>query len=217
MTGDTNKTELVRLVNGSLTTDQGPLLPINLKYHCMVHINATMIVVIGGQDQDKTIQKKSWLLQMDSFEWREKLLRRARSKQACGVLIDLDMPENVFVVAAGGETEDGELTMTVDLWFEDTKYNRSLLDSPWNIGPNLPTPVSMAAGVTTADRSRLFIIGGIKPHDHNLDVFQMQCCSLECLWTTMDLVVPSPSAKGIAFIVPPSLQYGPQRFESDFY
>ncbi len=172
----TSGTELISNVNGRLETSSSDSFLLSLSHHCLETISPTIAIVIGGMDAEKSeeksgkLQDKSWLIHaVNTMDWTsERQMQVGRAKAACGVLVDQANPEKRIVVAAGGiilAVQDDPMTMTtasVDVLVATLTTDNLDLDSHWNYGPNLPEAIHGASGLTSADQSQFYVLGGAK-------------------------------------------------------
>ena len=118
----TNSTEFVT-VNSSVP---GPFMNITLADHCVVKINESFILMIGGDAKDYGKQNKTWFVDLkNGFKMVEgPQMNNVRSCSACGK--KLDDTENTIVIAAGGidEATVEFLNMTnISNWIADKSYH----------------------------------------------------------------------------------------------
>ncbi len=195
----------------------GPMLPgpqtwpehNNLHFPCFERLGETTAILVGGLHSDGWFDRESWTIVIDDMVWNPApLLQTGRGKHSCGVLRlrDQSMADKKIVIAAGGETTKESVTRTVEyVIFEEDGDEMVFSGVEWSIGPNLPKALAHASSITTADQSRLFVIGGIVTSDSNqgsFSVFQMQCSDLQCYWSKLDQELRKVSAMGLAFMLP---------------
>ncbi len=204
------QTELVQLSHddGHFVSSTSLQLPESLTHHCLKQIGPRMAIAVGGEDSDGYIHRNSWSLDLDSLEWRSQVLRAPRTKHACGVLINVELPTSKVVIAVGGETSTGTWTASVDLLVivsfpeEEEEGEENEIPGEWIEGPKMPKIVHNAIGITTADHQRFLVVG--VTDDSNLNVFEMQCSSggmeveveWQCGWTAIEQKLPTLAAEG---------------------
>ncbi len=202
-------TEFVKLQDSTLESSYGPNLPNpdGLKYHCLEKTGSASAIVIGGQDKSNRSQSLTWSVDIATMAWKlTGSLNTNKSRHACGVLRDESEQGKLIVVAAGGVTEKGFLTSTVELLIlRDDNNAADKIDPVWRLGPNLPTQVSNAASATTSGQQKLFVIGG---KQDSSSVFELQCDLLDCFWKTMTVHGwTSPTANSLALSLPPTPEF----------
>ncbi len=113
-------------------------LPFVVYEHCMVKINSSTLLSIGGQDGTKDISN-TFFYNAQLNKWTAgPFLRNSRSALSCGLLTWKNPDSNQLqkiIVAAGGIKCD--CRPTVELLYLNSE------DSPrggWEKGPELPTP-----------------------------------------------------------------------------
>ncbi len=210
-------TELVQVVDSGIVTNMTWRMPTgHLRHHCLVIVDQTVALVIGGQDQENTLQRQSWSIRLDeiAWHWKPELMTVNRTKHACGVVADLTTPWRSIVIAAGGLIPDFslnadseiEVTASTNMMAINVEADEKLETTYWKHGPLMPERVGEASAVTTPDNSRLLLMGGYKANgDYNLLLFSIQCQDLQCDWEVKsDVELRLPIASGVAILVPPT-------------
>ncbi len=148
--------------------------------HCMTLLDDETIMLLGGGITIYIRTDKTHLYDIPSRSWTSgSEMKMTRIFFACGSLIDQDDGKlRVFVI--GGKYPGGldpELyDPTTDTW-QDVAI------------PNLPVELAFSTGVTSEDRSAMFVVGGLKS-----DVYTFQCSGGGCSTMTMTQNVAFPSA-----------------------
>ncbi len=190
-------TEFVSLSENS--SDDGPILPSGVKYHCLEQVDSKSAILIGGQDVSNQSQSRNYWYDANTMGWIfAKPLKASKAKHACGVIRDGLEQDWKIIVAAGGITINGVMTKTVELMVLLTdKYH----GTPWELGPEMPEEVANAASATTSGQQKLLVIGGttISNKQGTSSVYEMTCWLLECQWKLLeDLGLRSPTAHNLA-------------------
>ena len=82
-------------------SNPGPDLPLAVDGHCLLQINSTTVMMIGGVTVG-SYSKQSWILNLESGLWiRGPDMKFRRDKLACGVISD-SIDGTPLVIAAGG-------------------------------------------------------------------------------------------------------------------
>ncbi len=205
--------ELVMLDNNSMSMSShlGPQLPRPLKHHCLASIGPGLAMLIGGQDDNAVYRQESFALRSESggHFWGERsMLVHARARHACSTILD-GQHHQILVIAAGGETAPGIASRTVNILPVRVDHE---LPTVWEEGPSMPQIVGPPlAGVSSADRNRLFVIGQ-EEGGGALAVLKLECTPFpllmewECHWSKV--VGSNPAAfisqdNVIALVLPP--------------
>ncbi len=87
---DLSSTEFITLTDGS---GPGPDLPVPVRSHCLVELDADRIMLIGGVSSSggETRSKGTWIFHMNTLEWTMGPdLRIGRRYHSCGIVRDED-------------------------------------------------------------------------------------------------------------------------------
>ncbi len=156
----------------------------------------------------------TWTIDLTTMEWKPlRLLIYPKFRHACGVLRS---GNEMVIVVAGGYQRADHVAATVEMlsMLAEDGNSSNVTDKfqfgpQWEIGPSLPTPLSLASSVTTFDQQALYVIGGsmgtIVGHDNSREVFKFSCSDLkavQCEWYKLDYELRSPSSAGLALLMP---------------
>ena len=135
---DDATTEYIHL-NGS--EDIGPDMPMPLDNHCLVKINATTAMLIGGYVfKTRSHVNNTYFYDIPTRTWSEGPgINVVRTHAACGIVRDSE-DGTLMVVVAGGRNFFGnapEIAST-ELWIQGA--------NEWLIGEDLPGELRSAAG-----------------------------------------------------------------------
>ncbi len=196
--------------SGLVSFSERQALPYSRQGHCLAKIGATIAILTGGlgHNSNFSLDFKTWTVNISMMEWREKpRLNIGRSGHVCSVLRDLSLPDMVIAIVAGGRITENNFALTDSvemLTAENEEQFHTSMQMIWEFGPSLPKETSDSASATTANQEKMFVIGGI---DKDGDVgstfiYGLQCASLQCQWTKLDLELSAPSSNGLAFMLP---------------
>ncbi len=204
-------TEFVTHLDESIPDSGSLLLPIHtLSHHCIVAIDATTSIIIGGENQQSGVDAMTWYYEWSNETARSHLgpsLNFARSKHTCAVLKDPVSATRRLVVAAGGKVgldEDGRdvLTDSVEILVLDDIDD----EKTWQLTTKpMPEKIANAASAMTADQLQMLVFGGTTDilDEGSASVFVLECSDGSCnSWTKLDLELRAPSANGLAFNMP---------------
>jgi hypothetical protein len=120
--GPTKSTEFVELTN----TTPGPDLPLAVLNHCLVSLNETTVLLIGGNLADNTVSKATFFYNSDHQTWTEgPSLINGRYYHSCALLKNTLLGHTDIVIVTGG-TNDGDLA--------STEFFNSLSSNSWITG-----------------------------------------------------------------------------------
>jgi len=112
--------------------DHKPDMPNDLSLHCVVLLNSTTVMVTGGWDSQKTLQKETFLFNAETEKWTNgPPLNQERTALSCGRIRKNSQSHQFSVIVAGG-WNDGLLSST-EVFDE--------VAGVWNFGPKLPSSV----------------------------------------------------------------------------
>jgi hypothetical protein len=109
-TGKTKSTEFVQLTG----TTPGPDLPLKVSRHCLVSLNDTTLLLIGGILKEGTYSKATFFYNTDHNTWTEgPSLIIGRYEHSCALFKSPKHDHNDTVIVTGGfNNVDGSLTST---------------------------------------------------------------------------------------------------------
>ena len=163
----TMSTEIV-LEDGTVL--DGLDLPMPLTGHCIIAIDNTTIMLIGGFDGEN-FRKETYFL--ESGFWRQGPdLQIARDTHTCGILKDTDTFEE-YLIVAGGSTSYDTLDSVEMLPLRNAQN--------FYAGPRMPN--SLARHNMVQYRNSLLAIGGYDGGYYSSAIYELACTST-CSWTT---------------------------------
>ena len=192
----TGTSELVSLVNGTLSTYEGPQLPIDVLGHCVVNISKNgleMFMMIGGFNNYIGDTNKTFIYGV-TFGWIDGPdLNIPRRVHACGIL---NVNDTRYVVVTGGASKQAEQSVEI--------LDLNNIEQGWVSGPYLPKPLFAHSMVST--ENSLVIIGGIESSgdgDKTSDEFyEMTYSNVGFHFMKMEQKLKSARANMVAMLVP---------------
>ena len=158
----------------------GPELPTAMFWHCMLRLNSSTAMIIGGVAGDEYTRATNHtrFYHSESSDWTGGPdLRFARSTHACGLISD-SLSNKKIVIATTGILDYSNST---DLW--------SVGSSQWIDGPEFPGgDIYKATGTTSSDGKHFILIGGIdfrSGSGFQHSIYKLQCFNLICNWEKM--------------------------------
>jgi hypothetical protein len=117
-TGRTKSTEFVQLTGST----PGPDLPLEVSYHCLVSLNDTTLLLIGGRLQGGTYSKATYYYNTDHNTWTDgPSLTIGRDDHSCALFKSPQHGHTDTVIVTGG-FDGGELASTEFLNLESNSW-----------------------------------------------------------------------------------------------
>jgi hypothetical protein len=172
-----------------------PDLPTTVTSHCMVKVSSSVVMVIGG-DQDEQTSKKTFLLDTKENVWKEgPPLLHDRTGLSCGQ-IRLGKNNSEFSIIVVGGIYAGTYFSTTEV-----------LDQPsgeWRQGPALPFGISNAKLVEDADGG-VVLVGGRAHLPYFDTLFRLPHAGQDGKWEELPQKLKIGRIYHTAFMVPDHL------------
>jgi hypothetical protein len=171
-----------------------PSLPVTIVAHCMVTVNSTTVMVIGGV-QNGQYSGKTFYFTFGEESWTEgPELKNKRRWHSCGKIRRNKQSQEMSIIAAGG-------------WDFSYLSSYEILDegsNEWQTGPELPFGIRDAQMVEDQNGG-VVLIGGESSSFVNLDtLFHLPHGGQDAVWTKMEQKMKSGRQFHTAFLVPDS-------------
>ncbi len=199
-TRDSKKTELVTISDDSVTftMQPGPDLPLALDSHCLVELNTTTAMMIGGWNG--RVLKSTYFMDLPTLTGSSARivqgpdLKVARRLHSCGVLSN---PGGGQVVIVAGGWNNGTAQRSTEMLDLD-------LNQGWTYGPDLPKGIDNADAVTSPDGKSLMIVGGWDDQAYSSDIFNLDFNNDNNAWqwTKLDQALNVAREEHVALLVP---------------
>jgi hypothetical protein len=169
-----------------------PSLPVTIAEHCLVTVNSTTVMAIGGS-QDGRYSGKTYYFTFGEASWTDgPVLRYKRESHSCGrIRRDTDSQEWSIIVAGG---YGGSSYMT----------SVEVLDggsNQWRAGPKLPYGVLFSQMVEDQNGG-VVLIGGTSPTNPYLDaLLLLPHVGQDAAWTKMEQKLKLGKNTHTAFLV----------------
>lgn len=185
----TKSTEII-LEDGLVVLD-GLDLPMPLTGHCIVAINSTTVMLIGGFDGDNFRTDTYYLeLKIGGSMWSKGPdLRIARDTHTCGIIRNTETNEE-YLAVAGGSTSSTTLDSVEML---SLKTGKEFFE-----GPRMPN--SLARHNMVEYKDSLLAIGGYDGGYYSSAIYELTCGSM-CSWSTKSQSLKYPMAGMVSIIV----------------
>ncbi len=185
------------LNSAEMLTEEGwesniPSLPVSIADHCMVTVNSTTVMVIGGE-QNRQISGKTFYFTFEEESWTEgPELRNKRRWHSCGKIRRNKETQEMSIIAAGGY-DDGVYLSSVEILHEGS--------NKWQTGPELPFGIYGSEMVEDQNGGVVLIGGSI-----NLDtLYQLPHGGQDAVWTKMEQKMKTGKYQFTALLVSDSL------------
>ncbi len=185
------------LNSAEMLTEEGwesniPSLPVTIQVFCMVTVNSTTVMVIGGY-QNGQISGKTFYFTFGEESWTEgPELKSKRGGHSCGKIRRNEESQEMSIIVAGGYDDSSRLS-SVEILHEGS--------NEWQTGPELPFGISTSQMVEDQNGG-VVLIGGIG----NLDtLFQLPHGGQDAVWTKMEQKMKTGRYWHTAFMVPDNI------------
>ncbi len=183
------------LNSAEMLTEEGwegniPSLPVTIARHCMVTVNSTTVMAIGGY-QNKQYSVKTFYFTFGEESWTEgPELKNKRSYHSCG---KIRRNKEMSIIVAGGYDGSSYLS-SVEILDEGS--------NEWHTGPELPFGINHSQMVEDGNGG-VVLIGGESPSVSNLDtLYQLPHGGQDAVWTKMEQKMKTGRYWHTAFMVP---------------
>ncbi len=172
-----------------------PSLPVTIWGHCMVTVNSTTVMVIGGV-QNGQISGKTFYFTFGEESWTEgPELKNKRRYHRCGKIRRNKESQEMSIIVAGGW--DGSYLSSVEILDEGS--------SKWQTGPKLPFGIDESQMVEDQNGG-VILIGGRSYSVVNLDtLYQLPHGGQDAIWTKMEQKMKIGRHRHTAFLVPDNI------------
>jgi hypothetical protein len=170
-----------------------PSLPVTISEHCMVTVNSTTVMVIGGV-QNGQISGKTFYFTFGEERWSEgPELKNERIYHSCGKIRRNKDSQEMSIIVAGGS----DYIASVEILDEGSNV--------WQTGPELLFGIDESQMVE--DQNGGFVlIGGYSASVANLDtLYQLPHGGQDAVWTKMEQKMNTGRFRHTAFLVPDNI------------
>ena len=162
-------------------------IPIKLMYHCMVKINETHVLMMGGlQNNDGIISvfNTTYIFDFVTQEWQKGPdLNMERFMHGCG---SFNFDDSLVVIVAGGFSDDSEFDSIQDIeGYDSVEFLKiSEFSQGWKYGPKLPRKMQDFPILTSPNGQNVITVGGQDTKGAVYSLFTLDCkVSLDsCKW-----------------------------------
>jgi hypothetical protein len=170
-----------------------PSLPVGIWYHCMVTVNSTTVMVIGGYQNNQlsgktfyyTFGGKSWTLGPE--------LKNKRFGHTCGRIQRNSRSQGMSIIVVGGSNGSSILS-SVEILDESS--------NEWKTGPELPFGI-FSSKMVEDQNGGVVLIGGLpSSKDWLVNLYQLPNGGRDAAWTMMEQKLKTGIYFHTAFLVP---------------
>jgi hypothetical protein len=188
------------LLSAEMLTEEGwesniPSLPVTIFRHCMVTVNSTTVMAIGGYQNGYS--GKTFYFTFGDESWTEgPELKYKRGWHSCGKIRRNKESQEMSIIVAGGQDGSSYLS-SVEILDEGS--------NEWQTGPELPSGIKESQMVEDQNGG-VVLIGGSSPSDGTLDtLYQLPHGGQDAVWTKIEQKMKIGRLWHTAFLVPDSI------------
>jgi N-acetylneuraminic acid mutarotase len=190
------------LNSAEMLTEEGwesniPSLLVTINYHCMVTVNLTTVMVIGGEQNGKGYSGKTFYFTLGEESWTEgPELKNRRWYHSCGRIRRNKDSQEMSIIVAGGYDGSSKLP-SVEILEEGS--------NEWQTGPELTFGISYYQMVEDQNGG-VVLIGGRSYSGYNLNtLYQLPHGGQDAIWTKMEQKMKTGRSEHTAFLVPDNI------------
>jgi hypothetical protein len=172
-----------------------PNPPVAFVFHCMVTLNSTTVIVIGGIGNGLEFSGKTFYFTVGEESWSEgPALKYERGYFSCGKIRRGKESQEMSVIVAGGS--DGLSYMSSVEILDEGSHE-------WQTGPELPFGIWNHQMVENQNGG-VVLIGGRS--SSTLDtLYQLSYGGQDAVWTKMEQKMKTPRSSHTAFLIPDNI------------
>jgi hypothetical protein len=174
-----------------------PSLPVTIYYHCMVTVNSTTVMVIGGV-QNGQYSGKTFFFTFVEESWTEgPELKNKRGVHSCGKIRRNKESQEMSIIVVGGYDGSSNLP-SVEILDEGS--------NEWQTGPELPFGIDNNSQLVEDQNGGVVMIGGyLSSFDKLSTLFQLPHGGQDAVWMKMEQKMKSGRYDHTAFLVPDNI------------
>ncbi len=172
-----------------------PSLPVTSYGHCMVTVNSTTVMVIGGGLNEDYSEKTFYFISAEDSWTEGPELKNKRLYHSCGKIRRNKDSQEMSIIVAGGV--DDSFLSSVEILDEGS--------SEWQTGPELPFGI-YSSQMVEDQNGGVVLIGGGTSSGGNLDtLYQLSHGGQDAAWTKIDQRMKTGRWKHTAFLIPDNI------------
>jgi hypothetical protein len=187
------------LNSAEMLTEEGwesniPSLPVTIFGHCMVTVNSTTLMVIGGVQNGQDYSGKTFYFTFGEESWTEgPELKNKRRSHSCGKIRRNKESQEMSIIVAGGYNGNSYLS-SVEILDEGS--------NEWQTGPELPFGIAWSQMIEDQNGG-VVLIGGRSSSVPSLDaLYHLPHGGQDAVWTKMEQKMKSGRLWHSALLVP---------------
>jgi hypothetical protein len=187
------------LKSAEMFTEQGwertiPSLPVTILAHCIVTVNSTTVMAIGGYQNNQDWSGKTFYFTLGDKSWTKgPELKNKRLDHSCGKIRRKKESQEMSIIVAGGSYV-GSYLSSVEILDEGS--------NEWQTGPELPFGIDDSQMVEDHNGG-VILIGGQSSSLSTLDtLYQLPHGGQDAVWTKMEQKLKTGRYGHTAFLVP---------------
>ncbi len=187
--------------SAEMLTEEGwesniPSLPVTINSHCMVTVNSTTVIAIGGV-QNKYFSGKTFYFTFGEESWTEgSELKNRRGYPSCGKIKRNKESQEMSIIVTGGFDGSSRLS-SVEILDEGS--------DEWQTGPELPFGIGLSQMVEDQNGG-VVLIGGLTSDNDILDtLYQLPHGGQDAVWIEMEQKLNIGTYYHTAFLVPDNI------------
>ena len=188
------------LNSAEILTEEGweskiPPLPVTIVEHCMVTVNSTTVMVIGGT-QNNRYSGKTFYFNSGEESWTEgPELKKERKSHSCAkIRRDIDS-QKMSIIVVGGYT--GSTLPSVEILAEGS--------NEWQTGPELPFGIRLSQMVEDRNGGVVLIGGQSFTTSRLTTLFQLSHGGQDAVWTELEQKMKTGRYQHTSFLVPDNI------------
>jgi hypothetical protein len=188
------------LNSAEMLTEEGwesniPSLPVKIYQHCMVTVNSTTVMAIGGY-QNGQQSGKTFYITFGEKSWTEgPELKIKRDSHSCGKIRRNKQSQDMSIIVAGGY--DNSYLSSVEILDEGS--------NEWQTGPELPLGI-YGSQMVEDQNGGVVLIGGYSSSAGTLGtLYQLPHGGQDAVWTKMEQKMKNEKYYHSAFLIPDSI------------
>jgi hypothetical protein len=183
------------LNRAEMLTEEGwesniPSLPVTIAAHCMVTVNSTTVLIIGGM-QNNQFSGKTFYFTFGEESWTEgPKLKYRRAHHSCGKIRRNKVSQEISIIVAG-------VFLSVEILDEGS--------NEWRTGPELPFGISSSQMVEDQNGGVVLIGGSLSSVGYLDTLYKLPHAGRDAVWTKMQQKLKTGIGRQTAFLVPDNI------------
>ncbi len=187
--------------SAEMLTEEGwesniPALPVTILDHCMVTVNSTTVMVIGGYQNGQGYSGKTFYITFGEESWTKgPELKNKRLYHSCGKIRRNKESQEMSIIVAGGDDGSSKLS-SVEILDEGS--------NEWQTGPELPFGIGNSQMVEDQNGG-VVLIGGRRIGVTLDTLYQLSHGGQDAVWTEMEQKLKTGRQQHTAFLIPDNI------------